>query len=238
MGSCVNKAPVLKNPHDHADEFEETPQRKVEERQKRQQQIANLMGLEMDVNNNTEFTPVIGFNTEATRLDYSKSFQIPLEELSRSMSASEDCSQPLFIWQLYSLLGEVRIRAIVHAFYTRVFADCDGWFRVPFEVAGFDHHVKRATDFWLDAMGGGKRYYGGDGRLDLMHSRESSIIILTARGAERWMNHMSKAVQLADLGPDPRVRKTVKDFLRVHVRKYGKSFHFNPGRAENQLEGD
>eukprot|EP00759_Apiculatamorpha_spiralis_P046080 PhF_6_TR42695/c0_g1_i8/m.64445 len=47
-----------------------------------------------------------------------------------SLQASYDPGQPLYFWQLFSLLGQARIEKPVRSFYTKVFNDTENaWFR-------------------------------------------------------------------------------------------------------------
>ena len=51
--------------------------------------------------------------------------------------------------------------------------------------------------FWLDTMGGGKKYHGGDFRLNFHHSNNASQV-MNARGATRWMHHMRETIMSTD----------------------------------------
>ena len=46
-------------------------------------------------------------------------------------------------------------------------------------------------------MGGGKKYHGGDFRLNFHHSNNASQV-MNARGATRWMHHMRETIMSTD----------------------------------------
>ena len=72
-----------------------------------------------------------------------------------SLTAPSDGSKPIQFWQLYSVLGQDPIVAIVQSFYQRVFEQ-DEWFRSVFErVGGINHHINTQASMWIDVMGGG-----------------------------------------------------------------------------------
>merc|ERR1712137_1468185 len=109
-----------------------------------------------------------------------------------SLVASPSVEEALYPWQLYSLLGRRRIHKLIHSFYTRVFNDEE--FRVAFaNVASKRHHIQTQTAFWIDAMGGGRQYHGGDYRLHFHHTHNASSV-MNAEGARRWMHHMTGAI--------------------------------------------
>jgi len=82
-----------------------------------------------------------------------------------SLTASDDENTPIQFWQLYSVLGHDRIIAIVRNFYQRVFAD-EPWFTDVFaKVGGLEHHIRTQSSMWIDVMGGGRAYHGGEYRL-------------------------------------------------------------------------
>uniref|UniRef100_A0A7S1A307 Globin n=1 Tax=Noctiluca scintillans TaxID=2966 RepID=A0A7S1A307_NOCSC len=142
-------------------------------------------------------------------------------DVDESLSAKPD--GPLFFWQLYSLMGAERIERILHAFYTRVYADNEEpWFRRAFsQIGDLEHHVERQTEFWIDAFGGGPQYHGGDGRINIHHQHRAAHI-MNARGAGRWMYHMTLALNDdTDWSEeDPRVKPCLVDFLETRMRKY------------------
>ena len=104
-----------------------------------------------------------------------------------SLSASNDITKPIQFWQLYSVLGHDRVVGIVKNFYERVFDDED-WFRTVFaRVGGINHHINTQSGMWLDVMGAGPAYHGGEFRLSFHHSH-NAIQLMNERGAKRWSN--------------------------------------------------
>ena len=83
----------------------------------------------------------------------------------------------------------------VHTFYSLVFADAlNPWFRDAFARLGdLEHHVATQSAFWEDVMGGGRRYPGGEYRLQFHHTNNAAAV-MTAKGAARWMFHMRQAL--------------------------------------------
>ena len=141
-----------------------------------------------------------------------------------ALTASLDDNQPLYIWQLYSLIGEGPIIEIVTDFYKRVFADTDEpWFRNSFtKVAPLNHHIATQAAYWIDAMGGGRKYHGGNYRLNFHHYHNAKQV-MTAAGAKRWMYHMRGALEKVRFD-DPRIKPCIVDFLRTKMMTYAKDF--------------
>jgi hypothetical protein len=76
--------------------------------------------------------------------------------------ADPDPSKPLYFWQLYSVMGEERIKALTQQFYTYVFNDENDWFRKIFaSMTTMEMAIWSASTFFLDVMGGGRHYPGG-----------------------------------------------------------------------------
>jgi truncated hemoglobin YjbI len=151
-----------------------------------------------------------------------------MRAVTESYVADSDPQAPLYYWQLFSLLGLDRIHAMVTLFYKRVYADDDApWFRDAFaRISDMDHHVTTQTQFWVDVMGGGRYYHGGDYRLNFHHTHNAEAV-MNARGAQRWMYHMRLAVQDNEQNPDTsfgaldsRILPCLKDFLRTKMLKY------------------
>ena len=144
-----------------------------------------------------------------------------------SLVAPNDPTQPIQFWQLYSVLGAERIIAIVRAFYRRVFED-EVWFRSVFErVGGLEHHVMTQAAMWVDAMGGGLAYHGGEFRLQF-HHQHNAMQLLNDRGATRWVKLMVETLNdpELDLTDDPRVRPALNTFLGHFMTKYAEDFAF------------
>jgi len=154
-------------------------------------------------------------NPEVTPIDTSNEY---------NLTAGDDPQDTLHFWQLYSILGEEPIVEIVTDFYSRVFADDqEPWFRDAFiKVAPLEHHIATQVAYWLDAMGGGRRYHGGEYRLKFHHSHNAAEV-MTAAGAARWMYHMRGALENIKF-EDPRVKPCIVDFLHTKMAGYAKDF--------------
>jgi len=144
---------------------------------------------------------------------------------TRSLVADLDTRKPLYPWQLFSLIGSQGCHKIVHAFYTRVYADTeDLFFRDAFaNIFSFDHHVATQTQFWADAFGGGRYYHGADFRVNFHHKNNANQV-MNAAGQRRWMYHMRKTLN-EDMkeffrAGDPRVKACIVDFLQLRMKKY------------------
>ena len=144
-----------------------------------------------------------------------------------SRVASTNTDDPLYFWQLYSLIGHDLVVEIVSDFYERVFADTENpWFRDVFDRAGPQgHHINTQVAYWVDAFGGGRCYHGGNFRLNFHHTHNAREI-MTAKGAHRWMHHMRAAlISVKKNRPrfpveDPRVFPCIVSFLETKMRTY------------------
>jgi truncated hemoglobin YjbI len=147
--------------------------------------------------------------------------------LPDSLSANLDITQPLYFWQLYSILGHPPIIDIVTDFYRRVYADHENeWFRGVFaRISGPNHHIATQAAYWIDSFGGGKVYHGGNYRLNFHHTYNAGEI-MTARGATRWMYHMTNALNGYELETkfphDPRIKPCIVSFLKTKMMKYAR----------------
>ncbi|MBC7283193.1 MAG: hypothetical protein H5U12_17370 [Hoeflea sp.] len=144
-----------------------------------------------------------------------------------SLDAPNDPGKPIQVWQLFSVLGPDRIVAIVRNFYERVFAD-EEWFTSPFARVGpLDHHVMTQASMWVDVMGGGPAYHGGDFRLNFHHTH-NAIQVMNDKGAKRWTELMVAALDAssAHMTDDPRVRPALNTFLTYFMGKYAQEFAF------------
>jgi len=145
-----------------------------------------------------------------------------------SLTASSDLKLPIQIWQLYSVLGQQRIINIVRNFYQRVFAD-EQWFTSVFErVGGLEHHVRTQSAMWIDVMGGGMTYHGGEFRLSFHHTH-NAMQLMNNKGAERWVSLMVDTLNddSIDLTSDSRVRPAINTFLSYFLGKYAEEFKFS-----------
>lgn len=144
-----------------------------------------------------------------------------------SLDASNDLAVPLQFWQLYSVLGQERIVKIVRGFYQRVFAD-EAWFASVFEkVGGIGHHVQTQSVMWIDVMGGGLTYHGGEYRPNFHHTH-NAMQLMNEEGAQRWVQLMVATLNDSsiDMTNDVRVRLALNTFLTHFLDKYADDFQF------------
>jgi len=143
-----------------------------------------------------------------------------------SLSASNDLSVPLQFWQLYSILGQGPIVEIIENFYQRVFAD-ENWFTSVFaRVGGIGHHINTQAGMWIDVMGGGPYYHGGEYRLNFHHTH-NAMQLMNNKGAKRWSKLMLDALNASTQHmTDPRVRLSINTFLTHFMSKYSEDFSF------------
>lgn len=144
-----------------------------------------------------------------------------------SLTAPTDTNQPIQFWQLYSVLGQDRIVRIVQRFYERVFAD-EEWFSTVFSRANsINGHIKSQASMWIDVMGGGQYYHGGEYRLSFHHSH-NAMALMNDKGAKRWCELMLQTLHdpSLDLSDDPRVRRSINTFLSYFMDKYAEEFSF------------
>lgn len=174
--------------------------------------------------------PALGYATRDVIKHYRQLHPEVSEAAAASLEADPDRTKPLFFWQLYSILGEERIVKIVQNLYARIASDDEEtWLPLAFtEISGWEHHVATQSAFWLDAMGGGRCYHGGEYRLHV-HHLHNACQVMTQVGAARWMHHMRLALDESDLGADPRVRATIDNFLHARMEKYADDFSFETG---------
>jgi len=185
----------------------------------------------------TKYIPSLGNLTDKIRYEYIMTGislkKLPSDALDNnkitSLVASDDPNDEIFFWQLYSILGEEPIHKLIHRFYTNIFNDDDEvWFRDEFIDGGnIDYHVKGQKKFWLDIMGGGPHYKGGELKLNLKHKLVRNIMNLD--GANRWMYHMIKTLKELKYHKikDKRIINCIKNFLYFFMRKYSVEFDFN-----------
>lgn len=172
------------------------------------------------------FKTAHGYATRQARADYLMALSLSddNDDVPKSLNASLDPDDPLYPWQVYSLLGAEPIHNLITKFYNRVYDDGDDEpFRRAFtQLAPVQHHIAMQTRFWVDAMGGGPTYHGGDGRLNFHHEYNAHSV-MNAAGAKRWMHHMRSAlmdVQEEWNGIDERIVPCVLVFLSVKMQKY------------------
>lgn len=172
------------------------------------------------------FKTAHGYATRQARTDYlvNRGLSDDDDDIPASLNASLDPDHPLYFWQVYSLLGAKPIHDLITKFYNLVYNDEDDEpFRQAFmQLAPVDHHIAAQTRFWVDAMGGGPTYHGGDGRLNFHHEHNAHSV-MNAAGAKRWMHHMRSAlmdVQEEWSAIDERIVPCVLVFLSVKMKKY------------------
>lgn len=78
---------------------------------------------------------------------------------------------------------------------------------------------------WIDVMGGGPTYHGGEFRLNFHHTH-NAIELMNDKGAERWVKLMIETLNdpKNDLTDDPRVRPALNTFLSHFMEKYADEF--------------
>ncbi|MBX2881052.1 MAG: hypothetical protein KTR32_14005 [Granulosicoccus sp.] len=145
-----------------------------------------------------------------------------------SLAASNNSDTPIHFWQLFSVLGQDRIVKIVRHFYELVFAD-EEWFTSVFaRIGGVGHHVNTQSGLWIDVMGGGLAYHGGEFRLNFHHTH-NAMQLMNDKGAERWIALMVKTLDdpSIDMTDDARVRPAINTFLTYFLGKYASEFKFS-----------
>eukprot|EP00281_Chroomonas_sp_CCMP1168_P004531 CAMPEP_0206257880 /NCGR_PEP_ID=MMETSP0047_2-20121206/25596_1 /ASSEMBLY_ACC=CAM_ASM_000192 /TAXON_ID=195065 /ORGANISM="Chroomonas mesostigmatica_cf, Strain CCMP1168" /LENGTH=320 /DNA_ID=CAMNT_0053684535 /DNA_START=99 /DNA_END=1062 /DNA_ORIENTATION=- len=178
-----------------------------------------------------EFGGRPGFVTEADRLSWTKKHEGG-ENAPHTFEYDPDIAQPLYFWQLHSLLGPKRIQEMVTVFYTSVFNDPNEDFRNVFAKANtLENSIWAQSAYWIDSMGGGTMYFGGLPRLNFQHEQDHVKCAMTRENALKWMEHMNTALDKAEESgmfmDDPRVRPCIVDFVQTHMSKYGSQFDFD-----------
>lgn len=187
--------------------------------------------------NYPRFTPSEGNLTSIIQKEYIdnliKNGKLPPDAFSNnqiiSLIASNNIEDTVYFWQLYSIMGGKPIKVLIQKFYENIFNDDEEpWFRDEFvEIGDIDYHVDGQLRFWLDVMGGGKHYIGGEKKLHLKHKLVKNI--MTTEGANRWMKHMKDALvifkKIKNL--DIRIVNCIDEFLHFFMTKYSMEFDFN-----------
>jgi truncated hemoglobin YjbI len=182
------------------------------------------------------FTPGNGYLTEIIRNKYiaaAVSNKILPDNAHRmqqiiSLSASDDITKPIQFWQLFSVLGQQRIVSIVSNFYERVFDD-EPWFSSVFSrIGGVNHHINTQSGMWLDVMGCGPTYHGGEYRLSFHHTH-NAMQLMNDKGAQRWVKLMVETLNdtAKHMTSDTRVRPSINTFLTHFFGKYAEEFKFS-----------
>ena len=177
-------------------------------------------------------TPAYGYATCLLRKDFMDSMipsELHTDPRIMTLNGHENDTNRLYFWQLYSLLGEERITQLITQFYELIFDDKETFFSDTFKKLGtLDHHITGQTNFWLDAMGGGKRYPGGEHKLKRHHYLAKQI--MNEKGARRWLLHMKStlnSVISSNFTTDDRVKPCIVDFINFFMKKYGDEFNFH-----------
>lgn len=187
--------------------------------------------------NYPNFKPKLGNLTKSVQDDYIQTM-INYNLLSEddkhnnkitSLIASNDLNDPIYFWQIYSVLGESPIHTVIRIFYENIFNDDDHpWFRDTFAKLGsVDYHVMGQKNFWLDVMGGGKKYHGGLSKLKFKHKMSRKI--MTERGGKLWIYHIQKALNdpRVYLTNDRRILSCISNFIDYFMKRYSIEFDFN-----------
>jgi hypothetical protein len=108
-----------------------------------------------------------------------------------------------------------------------IFADEEWFSSVIAHVGGVNHHVGTQASMWIDVIGGGPYYHGGEFRLSFHHTHNAHRL-LDEKGAKRWVKLMVDALNASDnhMTDDPRVRPSLNTFLTHFFSKYASDFGF------------
>jgi truncated hemoglobin YjbI/stress-induced morphogen len=93
---------------------------------------------------------------------------------------------------LYDRLGKEAIVHLSTAFYDRVYADEQSWFRDIFAGSAKDEAIRNQWEWLVQRLGGPALYSDRKGHPGLM--RRHSTFAVTEAAAERWMEHMDAAL--------------------------------------------
>ena len=183
------------------------------------------------------FKPELGNLTNKFRKEYIeeqiKSNYLPLNAFENkqimSLVASTNKADKVYFWQLYSIIGQDPLHILIKTFYENIFDDNKhSWFKDEFaEIGDVEYHVKGQKNFWLDVMGGGKLYTGGEKKLNFKHKLVEDI--MTSKGAELWMNYMKITLDEVKYHfiHDNRIIPCIDLFLKFFMKKYSVEFDFN-----------
>ena len=146
-----------------------------------------------------------------------------------SLVASNNINDPIYFWQLYSIIGSDSVHILIKKFYENIFSDNkEKWFRDEFiDLGSIEYHVKGQKNFWIDIMGGGKVYNGNYKKTHIKHKLVKNI--MNKKGADRWLFHMKNALTEVKLHfvHDPRIIPCIDNFIKFFMAKYSVEFDFN-----------
>lgn len=181
-----------------------------------------------------------GYSTLSTQQEYLNSVDNP-SDIDLSLNANMDQTGSLYFWQLYSIWGQQPIMDIVESFYKSIYSvseengDEIGDIELKQVFANLDtmrHHINVQVAYWVDAMGGGRYYHGGDFRLTYHHKSRAGPKVMSADGAKRWMRHMRGAIRQnhKHFQQDRRILPCLVSFLETKMKSYAKvhNFEFDP----------
>lgn len=183
--------------------------------------------------NYPNFNPILGYLTDENRKIFIKYILKDFNNLNykniNSLIASNNKHDELYFWQLFSILGENNIKLIIETFYKKIFNEKNlELFHNKFIKSGnLDYHIKHQSNYWIDVMGGGKKYLGGEELLNYKHEKIKDI--MNFQNSKIWIKYMLET--LFDLKyhelNDTRIFKTLKDFIYFKMNIYSKEFNYN-----------
>ncbi|KAL3936659.1 MAG: hypothetical protein SGBAC_008071 [Bacillariaceae sp.] len=187
-----------------------------------------------------------GYTTISTQQEFLNAVDNP-SEIDLSLSADMDQTKPLYFWQLYSIWGQEPILDICEAFYKSIYSvseekgDDIGDLELKQVFDKLDtmqHHINVQAAYWIDAMGGGKLYHGGDFRLTFHHKNRAGPRVMTADGAQRWMRHMRAAIRQnrKHFQQDHRLLPCVVSFLETKMKSYARVHYFDFDASDFELD--
>lgn len=97
--------------------------------------------------------------------------------------------------RLGNVLGEYYVSELTNSFYRRVLEDPNSWFRDMFK-SDFEDLSQNLADYVLQRLGGSTYYTDRNGYCSLIFRH--SKFEMTARAAEKWINHMEDALSSMD----------------------------------------
>lgn len=111
-------------------------------------------------------------------------------------------------YNLFEELGLPKLVELSTAFYTRVYADEDPWFRNMFPD-DMDSAIQNQYEFFAQRLGGPQIYSARKGH-PALRARHVKFPI-TKRAAERWLEHMSAALE--EVGIEGEYREALMEFF-------------------------
>eukprot|EP00898_Chlorokybus_atmophyticus_P007041 jgi/Chlat1/7338/Chrsp59S06955 len=112
---------------------------------------------------------------------------------------------------MYDRLGQNVFVKLSQAFYDRVYADDQEWFRSIFANSAKEVAVRNQYEFFIQRMGGPNLYSERKGHPALI-GRHGPYAV-TEAAAERWLHHMQAALKLVP-EIDANSNKIMMDYFR------------------------